>query len=927
MSPVTSSAANAQSDALRKKYSDAMTAFQGGKWDESIKELGEIIQAVHPNPASPVEGVYEPLFYSYAAACFNLPDYVKALAAFTEFKQKFPNSTRIADVTLALAQCNALMEPKNLAESIKLFASLENIPSLHEQVVLAEANVLKLDGKTDEAIAKYEQMTGTGINTIPVCTGAITLAQLYVEKGEREKASALLEKIRQKQYLVANTLEFNRLLMSLGDRMADAEDYKTALNCYRFVMSREEILASQDQRIAMLKKQYDDALPASRLAGPRHDEAVARVNDLQNKIKDANAVAEAYGKMPDFRMGLLFRYARCYTEMKKTWETIVIYNELLALPGSPNREPALYGLITALISIGRMELAQKDCEVYLKEFPQGPNAGAVGYLMGATAAQSGDTEKAEKYFERVLAEQPDNKFKDKMEFLLGNAKFMQGKFQEAIAGYKKYVTDYPQGENVEEANYRISLSQLFCGNYQEAMEMFTEYVQKYPGGFFAPDARYRLAVCNFALQQYDKVRTDCESWEKDYPDNSQLGEILALEADVYATPEVDQMDKAIELYLRSYHVAKTAEVLNYSLFEATKHLQKEGKWEEISRVFEEFVRENPDNPSTVSALFWIGKAKARTGQPEEAKKFFAGTILKYIDDSSREPVDRILTQLAVLCAKKTGPASGVSPGGKEVDPGAELDQLLGAAGADQTATARARILFAKAELARLRRQPQERENNLNAIADKFQPEDLSAQILGQVGDYLLSKGEADKASQFYEQLRNEFPKSDYLDFAYAGLGEIAYQKKDYKTALSFFTDGTDKIAANIKLKDVTVGRAKTLLEMNQLDEARKLFEQVASMREWRGDATAQSLYSLGQIQMKENKLPEAIAYFQRVFVTYQKFVPWVAKSYIKSGECFEKLGKTQEALNTYHEMLRIPKLQQLPEAETARQRLKELGEV
>jgi len=67
--------------------------------------------------------------------------------------------------------------------------------------------------------------------------------------------------------------------------------------------------------------------------------------------------------------------------------------------------------------------------------------------------------------------------------------------------------------------------------------------------------------------------------------------------------------------------------------------------------------------------------------------------------------------------------------------------------------------------------------------------------------------------------------------------------------------------------------------------------------------------------------------FQRVFVGYQKFLPWCAKSYLMSGECFQKLGKTQEAINTYHEMLRNPKLEQLPEAETARQRLKELGEV
>ena len=80
------------------------------------------------------------------------------------------------------------------------------------------------------------------------------------------------------------------------------------------------------------------------------------------------------------------------------------------------------------------------------------------------------------------------------------------------------------------------------------------------------------------------------------------------------------------------------------------------------------------------------------------------------------------------------------------------------------------------------------------------------------------------------------------------------------------------------------------------------------MREWRGEATAFSVYSLGQIAAKRGQWAEANAYFQRVYVGYQKFLPWVAKAYIASGESFEKLGKTQEATNTYRELLRNEKL-------------------
>src|SRR5947207_15961443 len=126
----------------------------------------------------------------------------------------------------------------------------------------------------------------------------------------------------------------------------------------------------------------------------------------------------------------------------------------------------------------------------------------------------------------------------------------------------------------------------------------------------------------------------------------------------------------------------------------------------------------------------------------------------------------------------------------------------------------------------------------------------------------MGKGKFEHAAGFYQQQIDDFPKNQMVDFDYDGLGEIDYQKKDYPKALRYFTDGSEKIAAAQKLKDISVGRAKTLLALGKLDEAQKGFEQVASVREWRGEATAFSVYSLGQIAAKRGKWAEATAYCQ-----------------------------------------------------------------
>ncbi len=554
------------------------------------------------------------------------------------------------------------------------------------------------------------------------------------------------------------------------------------------------------------------------------------------------------------------------------------------------------------------------------------------------------------YFGRMLAAQPASTLREEMTFLLTNAQFAEGKYDEARDGYGRYDQEFPSGAHTEDAAYRFMLSNLFGGHYDLALANTDQYLKRFPSGQYVSDAKYRRAVCKYALNKYDEVIADTQAWLKEHPRDVQQGEVEALLADAYAA--TGKTDEALAAYQLSFKTATSDEVLNYSLMAAGKILQKRGDWEADASMFQNFVAKHPNHPTVVTALAQIGQAKLKEGKPDEAKHFLADTLKKYIDDPRRTAVEQILDQLAALCLRKkpvaaaalAGPDASPAPAVASApavtpaptvtlapavtpapDPGAELDGLLGASLTDRSPTAQARILYAKAQLARLRRQPAEVERNLLAIAAKFKPADLSPTILGMVGDALLGAGKPDAAAPFYQALMDNYPKSEDLDFAYAGLGEIAFEKRHYDKALDFFKDGTDKIAANQKLKDLTVGQAKTLAAMGKLDEAKKLFEQSASVREWRGETTAFCTYSLGQIEATQGHWAEANAYYQRVYVAYQRFLPWVAKAYLGSADSLEKLGKKEEAIKTYQEMLRNPKLTGFAETDEGRRRLQALA--
>jgi tetratricopeptide (TPR) repeat protein len=307
----------------------------------------------------------------------------------------------------------------------------------------------------------------------------------------------------------------------------------------------------------------------------------------------------------------------------------------------------------------------------------------------------------------------------------------------------------------------------------------------------------------------------------------------------------------------------------------------------------------------------------------------ADAAQKYLNDPAKEGVDEIITQLAQLYARKslgaitaTTTATSTPP----ADPAASLAAMLTGAATNLGPTARARIIYAQSELARLQKKPDIEQGLLLQIAKQFSPDDLSPIMLGQMGDALVAAGQLQQAMPFYNQLLDAYDNSPVVDYAYNGLGRIAYDQKDYLTAERYYGKALDKGLAAAKQKDITLGQAQTLLALKRPTEAQAYFEQVASNRAWRGEATAISVLSLGEIQMDAGKFAEANAFYQRVFVAYQKYPAVQAKAYLRSGQAFEKLGKMTEAVNTYTEMLHNPNLATFPEAVDAQKRLNQLAQ-
>ena len=931
-------------EAVAQAYNDGMKAFNEGKWTEAASSFEASIKLILDDrlPQLP------PLIYMTGAAYFNAGENGKAIENFKKYIAKYPNAEKFWEVKLGLAR--ATLRAKKYDEVIPLFKELETGAAWRDEALLAQALAYRETTKIDEAIATLVRLITPDIKTGPQAGGAITLAELYAEKKESKKAVNVLRRLETKPALVENPVGLNAIAVRLGDEFLEDKQFADALASYRTVRSREDIIKIQAYRVSRTTAAMEANLKAA-AGNPQLSAQFQMANtQLNEQLAEAKQQYDEFQKQPDFGPGLLLRMARAYYEWDKRWEAIVVYEQLLKRypPGVKDREGALFGRVIAFSELLQMRRCQAACDDYMQEFPTTSGAGTVGYMSGAVAMQVQEYAVAEKAFVTMIEKVPKSEFKEEMRYLLGNARFMQGKFDEAVKDYIQYQTDFPNGERFDEVAYRIGLCAIFTGDYPKGETLLTEFVAKFPKGPFTGDARYRLMICLYAAMKYDDVIAASDPWLRDFPGHDQEAEVLALLGDSYAA--IGKQDEAIKAYQRCFKVAKTDEVLSHGLFESSKYLQKQGKWPEVAAMFEDFVKDRPDHPAVITAMFWIAKARAKQGQTDEAKAFLVDNLKKYIGEPKREAVEPLLLQLAQLCAKrprpKTPPPAPATPPPAPAEPGApvappvappeppplppydafgELAKQLLPLEAEANITAKARLLYAQSELARQLRKPEAADAIYLEMSARFKPTDLSPFLLAQLGDFLVLRGDTEKAALLFTELKEHFPKSDYLDYAYVGLGEIALGKKEYDNALELFTDALDKIGASSKAKEGTIGKARTLLALKRYDEAKKLFEQIASVREWRGESTAMAVYMLGQTEAGRGQYAAAVAFYRRVFVAYQKYLPWVAKSYIGAADCFEKMGKRSDAIENLKEMLRNERLAKFPEAEEARKRLESWG--
>lgn len=851
---------------------------------------------------------------------FQTQNYPRAEEVATALLKHTTTGQMAADARLVLGLSLALQ--KKFAEAVPVFQALEESTVYRDKALMYRSMAAQQANQTDVAIDALNRLLATAPRDADWADSALTLIALQLQQKNLDAARRGLELLRGSLGTVDNLAGLNVLGLQLGDALLGNNDLIGALTAYRTVLPRAELLRLQKQRTARM-----EAFLARQKAMFRGSVTDAdMVRRVEARIKATKEALDEIAKRADYDATLFYRLGHTFLRRGGAWEAAIVFERLLkTYPESEEREQAYLELVRAYADTGRVDRMRTALDEFMRATPSSKLLPQALYVAAQAAFDQGRSDLQLEFLEVGVNRFPEAELTEFMVLMQANAHFSGGRFEEARAAAESYTTKYPTGRFAEDAVYLRAMATLVLGRAGEAIKEINDYIAKYPQGRFVADGRYRIAAAQYAMQDYPAAEKQLDAWLADFPaDHPQRGEALSTQGDVYAGE--GRIDDAIASYRAAMAASLSDDQLGYVLDELTKHYQAKRDYNSAAVMWEDFARERPDHVFVINAAYWIGRLRGREGKPDAAISQMGEIARRYVNDPNRDAVERLLTQMAALLARNPRPGpDGVRPPPPSAEQiSARVRQELAAGLAADQPTLKARILFTEAEVASLRKNYALRDELLGRIGAEVPPESLSPGLLGRVGDLLREQGKLPAARACYDQLVLRYPRSMYADFGYVGLGELAYLAGEYDTALIHFTNAIDRAGARFKLLEATLGRAKTLLASGKLDAAKELFEQIASNRSWRGEATAQSIYSLGEILAKRGgteDLAQAQAHFQRVFISYKKFTPWVARAYLGSGQTFEKLGKNPEALATYREMLRDERLSAYPETARARERI------
>jgi TolA-binding protein len=911
-------AVRAQEATVRELREGAFKKFSEGRFDDAIPDFAQLIQILGDSKQSQVQMGMEIVFYDLALCHFLTGNFTEANKAFTAYIKKYPHGIHTHEAYVYIA--DALRFGSKYSDAIKAyFTALKRFsyaPDLRTDIYSSMARCYLALDDWPAARAPLRKAFACAPDSLRRNRAATLLATAYLKTLDMENIYRMVPFLLQRNSLASRSVAFNMAALEAGDSLFQDERYREAFWIHRLVYPHDEVQVRTESFLEYLQKML--AYEQRSVTDPR------RLMRLQEWIGETEGELKALGEIENYDTDLFYRTARGYMEALRYREACELFLHLHEKGGQEMAEESMFYAFYCASRVLPWSRAYALGKQYMEDYPSGRWYDDLSLLMGQMYGKEQNWAEVIRHFTAVLQVRPNHTQAAECLFLMGYAHFMEEQFEQAVARLQELRQRFPQSELLDGATYWCAMASMFHGQYEPAARDFDVLLMEYPNCTYVTDAAFRRAVCNYALGQFRLADERLNAFLKAHPDGKLAAEAWMTRGDIAGAEA--RIDDAVQHYQRAMEMPPehlNIEYYNHCAFQAGQILFDAKKFPAARGHYLRYIERNRPESNVPLAVYWVGRTLLELGEPEGAARYYKDAVLRYGADRKETGVDLILDEWVATTHRLRADQA------RSAWEGIARTVRESVRAGDQVAALRfTRLMMFQPEIVAT-----ERERLLSSL---LQPENItnaSPSVLESMLDGAAERGQTNLAVSVAQEIIRVFTETDYALNARLYLARVAIAAaRDAPEALA-------KALRDEAIKHLDVVRnvfassdeaAQALLLLGQLflqndkpGGAEPCFDAVLQVRGWSAN-WPEALYGRGLCAEARKEYLKATAYYERIYVMYTRYRPWVAKAYLRRAECLHRAYEDGKAIETLREMLANPDLTSFPESAAAQKLLTRL---
>lgn len=509
----------------------------------------------------------------------------------------------------------------------------------------------------------------------------------------------------------------------------------------------------------------------------------------------------------------------------------------------PRAHDAMFWLAEAYFRSDMLRNAIDKYETFIARYPKSAFLEDALYGLGWSYFRLKNFKKSTEIFSKLIKEFPDSKFIVEVWLRQGDSYYVLKDFRNAIKSYRKVVSLNPTYEEEHYARYQICHSLYRLGNLNSAYDEAIDFIRRFPSSNFAPNAMYLSAWIRFQQGNYSEA--------------------------------INSFNYLIDAFPNSLLVPRAK-------FAIADALYNQNKFEEAIKKYKEIVENYPTSPLVPDALRGIQYCYEALGDPQ------AG--LNFTDDyMARNPESPFAAEFAI----KKGETLFTTRNYKDAI--SEFNNFI------QKFPENPKKVEAIFWMAKSYSAIGDFENAVkyfNELITKYDSTEYSPQAMFELGLLYKNQFNVSLADSFFTRLQKEYPNDPNCAQAGFELASIKLAMGDTTSALNIWKRISTNFSGSEFGDQSTYKIAMYYRISGKLDSAISEFRKLTRNSSDRA-LSAESIFRIGEIYLRRNDCDSAIPEFILLRDNFSGIEDWYTLGLLNLGECYEKKGNLEEAINTY----------------------------